>query len=182
MGFFCLRNKYHCTITIGDDMQNIKLSKNFWLSELVKSNTADRLGIDNWPTDEKVINSLKLVTRNVLQPVREYYDIPMNPNSGYRCLELNRVLKSKDTSQHPKGQAIDFEVPVISNFELASWVRRNVQFDQLILEMYNPKEGLNSGWVHCSYVSEDENRGEILTIFKKSAGGGVFPGLLSSRP
>ena len=49
------------------------------------------------------------------------------------------------------GQAADFEVAGHRNFEVAEWVRDNLEFDRLILEFYTPGDP-NSGWVHCSYV------------------------------
>jgi zinc D-Ala-D-Ala carboxypeptidase len=149
----------------------MKLSKNFSLSEMFKSATADRLGINNTTEDEVIIHNLKLLVDNVWQPARDYFG-PIVVNSAYRSLELNRAIKSKDTSQHIKGEAIDGEALYAGNFELASWISENTEFDQLILEFYTP--GLiSSGWVHCSY-SENNNRKEILTINKN----GVFQGLL----
>ena len=119
-------------------VQDVQLSQNFWLSELVKSSTADRLDIDNWPTEQYVIDNLTATVNAVLQPVRDYYGRPMTPNSGYRSLPLNRALRSKDTSQHVQGQAVDMEVPGVSNYDLAEWVMNNLEFDQLLLEFYYP--------------------------------------------
>jgi hypothetical protein len=61
-----------------------------------------------------------------------------------------------------RGQAVDFEVPGVSNYELAKWISENLIYDQLILENYTPGQP-NSGWVHCSVVS-GHNREECLTI------------------
>ena len=134
----------------------MKLSEHFSLQELTKSSTAERRGIANEPDDEAVEN-LIMVCETVLEPVREHYGIPFIPNSGFRCLELNRAIGSSDRSQHTTGEAVDFEVPGISNREVALWVKENCKFDQLILEFY--KEGdPSSGWVHCSYVIEGEIR------------------------
>jgi len=134
----------------------MKLSEHFSLQELTKSSTAERRGIANEPDDEAVEN-LIMVCETILEPVREQYGIPFIPNSGFRCLELNRAIGSSDRSQHTTGEAVDFEVPSISNKEVALWVKENCKFDQLILEFY--KEGdPASGWVHCSYVIEGENR------------------------
>ena len=155
-------------------MSNIQLSHNFWLSELVKSSTADRLGIDNWPTEQHIIDSLVVTATKVLQPIRDYYGVPMAPNSGYRCLTLNRALKSKDSSQHTKGQAVDVEIAGIGNYDLAEWVMNNLNFDQLLLEFYYPGKP-SSGWVHISYVSISQNRNQVLTINRN----GVFTGLLT---
>ena len=140
----------------------MKLSDHFSLQELTKSSTAERRGIANEPDDEAVEN-LIMVCETILEPVREHYGIPFIPNSGFRCLELNRAIGSSDRSQHTTGEAVDFEVPGISNREVALWVKDNCKFDQLILEFY--KEGdPSSGWVHCSYVIEGENR-ESARIF-----------------
>jgi len=85
-------------------------------------------------------------------------------NSGYRCYQLNEALNGSKTSQHIAGQAADFEVPGIANYDLALWISINLVYDQLILENYT--QGIsNSGWVHCSIVS-GQNRMQCLTINK----------------
>ncbi len=144
------------------------LSKNFSLAEMCHSATAIRLGIDNTTKDENTIKALRAVCQGILQPVRDHYGIPFRPSSGFRCLELNRALKSKDSSQHILGQAVDFEVPTVSNIDLALWIDNHLFFDQLILENYVSGDE-NSGWVHCSIIGE--NRREVLTYsggkFKK---------------
>lgn len=134
----------------------MQLSDHFTLSELTKSSTAERLGIANEPGSMEVEN-LIMVCDQILEPVRNHYDIPFTPSSGFRCLELNRAIGSSGNSQHVKGEAVDFEVPGIPNKEVALWVKDNCEFDQLILEFY--KEGVpDSGWVHCSYTIENDNR------------------------
>ena len=134
----------------------MKLSEHFSLSELTKSSTAERKGISNEP-DEEAIENLILVCDQILEPVRTHYGKPFVPNSGFRCLELNRAIGSSDKSQHVTGQAVDFEVPGEDNKDVALWVVENCTFDQLILEFYKEGEP-TSGWVHCSYVIERENR------------------------
>ena len=87
----------------------------------------------------------------------------VRPSSGYRCLELNRKLGSSDKSQHTRGQACDIEIPTVSNYELGVWVRDNLNYDTVLLEFY--KEDVpSSGWVHVSYVSEENNRKRALTF------------------
>lgn len=139
----------------------MKLSRNFTLSEMVKSQSAIRRGIDNTPND-KVIEKLKNTAIHILQPVRDHFNTAFVPTSGYRCLELNRAIGSKDTSQHIKGEAVDFEVPGVSNYDLAKWIEANLAFDQLILEYYDSGHP-NSGWVHCSFKTHG-NRGQAITI------------------
>ena len=134
----------------------MKLSDHFSLTELTKSETAIRKGIDNIPNETETEN-LIMVCSEILEPVREHYGIPFAPNSGYRCLELNRAIGSSDRSQHVQGKAVDFEIPGVDNKEVALWVKENCDFDQLILEFY--KEGdPTSGWVHCSYDVDKEHR------------------------
>ena len=134
----------------------MKLSEHFSLRELTKSSTAERRGIVNEADDEAVEN-LIMLCEMILEPVREHYGIPFIPSSGYRCPELNRAIGSSDRSQHTTGEAVDFEVPGISNKEVALWVKENCQFDQLILEFFKEADP-SSGWVHCSHILEGENR------------------------
>ncbi len=101
-----------------------QLSKNFSLKELTKSSTAIRLGIENVPNDEQLIN-LTHLTINVLQPVRDQFG-STKINSGLRVLKLNRKVGSSDTSQHIKGEAGDIECSSVSNLELAKWIRDNL--------------------------------------------------------
>jgi hypothetical protein len=137
------------------------LSEHFSIKELCRSEMADRLGIANTP-DEAAIACLKALCENVLEPIRAKFG-PFRPNSGFRCLDVNRAIGSKDNSQHRLGQAVDIECPPVSNDDLFDWVRMNLSFDQIIREF--AKEGDPfSGWVHVSYVSRDENRRKVTTI------------------
>ena len=140
----------------------MNLSEHFTLRELVKSQTAARMGIDNTP-DSFALAYLDRLCRNILEPVREHYGVAFSSSSGYRSPELCEAIGSSRKSQHAKGQAADFEVPGIDNLALAEWVKENLKFDQLILECYMPGNP-NSGWVHCSIA--DTLRGETLTYTK----------------
>ena len=142
---------------------NDRLSPHFKLREFEKSQIADRYEIDNTVRDEEVYNNLILLCKNILEPIRVHYGVPFSPSSGYRCLELNRKLGSSDKSQHTRGQACDIEIPTVSNYELGVWVRDNLDYDTVLLEFY--KEDVpSSGWVHVSYVSEENNRKRALTF------------------
>ena len=151
----------------------MKLSENFSLQELLKSQTALRKGIDNKPTDPSVVTNLQVLCEKVLQPVRTHFGKPVVINSGYRCPKLNKAIGSSSKSQHTKGMAADIEIPGLSNKELAEYIEDNLPFDQLILEFYNGVDP-NSGWVHVSYVSDSDNRKQTLTINKN----GTFPGFI----
>ena len=127
----------------------MRLSEHFKLHELTKSSTAARHGIDNTPNPAQIEN-LKLVCKNILEPVRANFHKSITPSSGFRSLELNRKIGSKDTSQHTKGEAVDFEIAGVDNKHLFDWIHNNLEFDQLILEFYKPEDP-QSGWVHASW-------------------------------
>ena len=143
----------------------MKLSENFSLIELTKSQTAERKGIDNTPSPVHQGN-LKLLCMHVLQPVRSHFNRIVSVSSGYRSEELCFAIGSKITSQHAKGQAADFEIYSLPNKELADWINETLNYDQLILEYWKEKEP-NSGWVHCSYKSEG-NRKQYLKAYKEN--------------
>ena len=142
--------------------ETIRVSKNFALSEMVKSATAERLNVDNSPSDIHLVKLTHLAI-HILQPVRDEFGV-ITINSGYRSPALNAKVGGSKTSQHCNGQAADFESFSTPNPDLAKWIANNLEFDQLILEFYdgvNP----NSGWVHCSYNLMG-NRKKILTALK----------------
>ena len=129
----------------------MNLTRNFTLSELTKSDTAIRKGINNNPSAEQ-IEKLKALCENILQPVRDHFG-RVKITSGFRSVELCEAIGSSSRSQHAKAEAADFECMGTDNAELADWIYANLEFDQLILEFYTPGEP-NSGWIHCSYVPE----------------------------
>lgn len=144
----------------------MKLSANFSLAELCKSQTAVRRGIDNTADSPSILESLTNLAVNILQPIREHYNIPYTPSSGFRSNALNEAIGGSKTSQHSRGQAADIEIPTVDNASLAQWIINNLEWDQLILEFYKKSEP-TSGWVHVSYNAEG-NRNEILTYDGKS--------------
>ena len=142
----------------------MQLSKHFSLSEMEKSQTATRKGISNKAGSGEIKNLTDLCYE-VLEPVRIKFDKPVIITSGYRSPELCEAIGSKATSQHAKGQAVDFEIAGVSNLQVALWIQNNCDFDQLILEFWKEEDNdPNSGWVHCSHKSE--NRGQYLIAYK----------------
>jgi zinc D-Ala-D-Ala carboxypeptidase len=131
----------------------VRLSKNFTLGELTKSQTAIRRGIDNTPS-LAAIDYLQGLVDNVLQPVRDHFGKPVDISSGYRSPQLNVAIGGSPTSHHCLGMAADFEIMGMDNKELAQWVRDNLKFTQLILEFYTDGD-TNSGWVHVGYDPKD---------------------------
>ena len=148
----------------------MQLSKHFKLQEFEKSQTAQRLGIKNKAGSGEIKN-LTDVCYGVLEKVRVKYDKPVIVTSGYRSPELCEAIGSKATSQHTKGEAVDFEVIGIANIQVAYFIEANCDFDQLILEYYCPDDD-QKGWVHCSFV-EGSNRKQVLTFDGKKYTNGL---------
>jgi hypothetical protein len=154
----------------------MNLSPNFTLAEMTKSETALRHGMDNEPGEQEIA-ALKLLCEKVLQPVRDHYGKGVKVNSGFRHPEVNAKVGGSKTSDHCRGQAADIEIPGVANAELAEWIRDNLEFRQLILEFYTP--GIpDSGWVHVSYVAED-NKKQVLTATKKDGKTVYLEGLVA---
>jgi len=123
---------------------NVK-SRYFTMDEMIKSETADRLGIDNRP-DEKAIFSIRNLM-SFLDMIRVLWGGPIYVNSGYRCPELNAAVGGVKKSQHVKGNAADITVgSKEKNKELFDMIVKNVKmlnFDQCINEN-------DYTWVHIS--------------------------------
>jgi hypothetical protein len=139
------------------------LSENFTLDELTKSQEATRLEIENIPNDEHISN-LILLCKNILQPVRYHFKMPLSVSSGFRSAALCEAIGSSAKSQHTKGQAADFEIFGVHNKEVSDWIVQNLDYDQCILEFWNPNDP-NSGWVHCSF-NDEGNRKQYLRASK----------------
>ena len=144
----------------------MKLTQNFSLNELTKSQTAERKGIDNTPSTEHQEN-LKSLCEMILQPIRDHFGQVVSVSSGYRSQELCVAIGSSTQSQHAKGEASDFEIFGISNKELADYIDQNLDYDQLILEYWKGEDEPNSGWVHCSYTNGN-NRKQYLRAYKEN--------------
>ena len=138
----------------------MRLSKNFVLSEITRSNTAKRLGIDNGPNKNHLRSIQRLIT-NLIQPMRDALG-PIRISSGYRNPNVNRAIGGSTKSQHCKGEALDLQFwkdGKICNKEIYDWVlSSNVEFDQMINEF-------DFAWIHISLKKED-NRKQVLEAYK----------------
>jgi len=138
----------------------MKLSKNLSLSEVIKSNTAIKNGIDNSPTLVHLKN-LEILAEKIFQPIREHFGVPIGISSGYRSKALNEAIPgSSKTSQHCKGQALDLDADIygkVTNKEIFDFIVENLEFDQVINEF-------NYSWIHVSY--SENNRGQVLDAKK----------------
>lgn len=139
------------------------ISKHISWSEAVKSKTAEKHEIENTP-NENQIQEMKKLAKNIFEPLREWAGHPIRVNSFFRSPELCLKLKSKATSQHTKGQAIDIDsLGEKTNAELFNYIKDNLSFDQLIWEFGDDE---NPDWIHVSFVNENTNRGNILKAIK----------------
>ena len=140
------------------------ISKHISYKEGVYSNTAARKGIDNTPNNDQ-LDCMELLANEVFEPLREYVAGPIKINSFFRCPELNTAIGGSSKSQHCKGQAIDIDDTFgrMTNAEMYHWIKKNLDFDQMIWEFGDDD---NPNWVHVSYVSPEKNRNRCLKAYK----------------
>lgn len=128
----------------------------FQLSEFLRSAKARALNLDNLPSFE-VVDNLRALRDNVLNPLREEYGQPIIVTSGYRSARLNAAVGGVANSQHLLGQAADIKAGrggIDANRTLFALIQRlNLPFDQLISEY-------NYSWIHVSY--SPRHRRQIL--------------------
>jgi len=141
----------------------MKISQHLTLAELIRSESAKRLGISNMPTEEHIEN-LKQLAENIFEPIRNHFDTPIYISSGYRSQALNSAIGGSTNSQHSKGMAIDIDMDGtdIKNSAIFDYAK-SLPFDQLIWE-FGTKE--NPDWVHISY--SPLNRKQILYATKRN--------------
>lgn len=143
----------------------MKLSKNLTLAEVVRSETAKRIGIDNSPSKEHLEN-LKVIAEKIFQPIRDHFKKPIHISSGYRSESLNKSLKgTSTTSQHMTGEALDIDNDgtSVSNLEIFQYIKDNLDFDTLIWEFGNEE---SPAWIHVSYRNGRPQRNRVLKATK----------------
>lgn len=136
--------------------RDLRLSPNFTLGELLRSELAARMGIDNTPPED-VLAALRRTAQG-LEYVRALLGVPVHVSSGYRCPELNLAVGSKQTSAHVRGQAADFEAPDYGTpLEVCRAIyASSIGFEQLIYE---------HTWVHISWPDQGEApRRQVMTL------------------
>lgn len=125
------------------------LSENFTFEEFERSEIAEKYNINNKITKDLIRNNIKELVFNVLQPLRDKINKPINISSGYRCLKLNEKVGGVPTSQHVMGQAADITVDDMTSYEIASVIiEMGLPFDQM---------GLYDDFIHISVSSRQRN-------------------------
>jgi hypothetical protein len=145
----------------------VPVTMHFTIEELYASDTAKRLGIDNKPSVQQMINLVYLAAY-VLEPLRVAMDEPIKIGSGFRCKALNKAVGGVYNSQHLKGQAADLCIDgdIQKGRKWFEYIKKNLPFDQLIWE-HNSK---GTYWVHVSFVFPDfgKNRRQVIdNLLKK---------------
>ena len=141
----------------------MKLTKNFSLEEMYRSDTAQRCGIDNKPQTEEVVENLRALCTEVLQPLRDHLGKPVVVSSGYRCKDLNKKVEGVENSQHLKGEAADIKVRDREELiDVMRYIMDETDFDQLIREKSGSTE-----WVHVSHKRNGNNRRMVLRLARK---------------
>lgn len=144
----------------------IPVTADITLNELLASQTATRLNIDNMP-DAKILTNLVESAIFLWQPTRDILGQPIVITSGYRSPLLNSRIGGSVNSAHKFGYAIDFSCPAFGNtrqvvaFLIKEFRKRGMRFDQLILEYpRNP-----NSWVHLGYKNANgRQRKQAFTI------------------
>lgn len=138
----------------------MQISDHISFKEATRSNTAKRLGIDNDPGDYEKTN-MTGVALNIFEPLREWVGGPIKITSFYRCEELNRAIGGSSRSQHCQGRAIDLDDTFghKTNAEMFEYIRKNLNFDQLIWEFGDEN---NPDWIHVSFIAQDGNRLRVM--------------------
>ena len=146
----------------------MKLSEHLDLSEVIRSESAKRNGISNMPTEAHIAN-FKLLAEKVFEPIRLNFRCPINLSSGYRSVELNRIIGGSLTSQHCTGEAIDIDMDgtphAVTNKMVFNYIKDYLEFDQLIWEFGTDD---NPDWVHVSYESTGKQRKQVLKAYKQN--------------
>ena len=123
----------------------MNLTPHFTLEELIASDTADQMGIDNVPSETEIYRLAQLAGK--LEDIRSLLGgFPLLVSSGFRCQALNTAIGGATTSAHLYGCAVDFTVPQFGNpYKICSYLTEleGFLYDQLINE-----EGSGARWVH----------------------------------
>ena len=142
----------------------MEITSHFTKEEFERSGSAIRNGIDNTIKEKGVLNNIKALCENVLEPVRVGIGVPIIISSGYRSKQLNRAINGATNSQHCKGEAADIYIKNEGRKGLQKILKyiidNDIIFDQLIWE-YN-------SWIHVSYKRTGVNRNQILTCYKSN--------------
>jgi hypothetical protein len=147
-----------------------QLTPHFSLHELVRSDAADRNGIDNVPTDPRILANL-LQTAQMLERIRAALNCPILISSGYRSEALNTLVGGQGRSDHMDGLAVDWRAPAAGSplaiaRRLEPLVDR-LQIGQLIYE------NLGAQWIHTGVPVPRKKANRVITITRNGVTVGI---------
>lgn len=151
---------------------SFQLSEHFSLGELTVTSNAALQGVNRLLSDTQLQKLTKLARH--AEGIRRICGLPVRIHSGFRSLALNGATAgSSKTSQHPKCEAIDFDIIGMSLEDAFTKLRAEAAagrfvFGQLILECAQRDYG-TSRWLHCSVIGTmDQSKvGQVLTMVEK---------------
>lgn len=157
-------------------IEDIQLSPNFSLFELTHTDS-EALQSENRNLTEDQVEKLRCLAVHC-EAIRAICgNSPVKIHSGYRSPGLNgATIGSSRTSQHPKCEAVDFDVPgqpVEDSFNSLLCAAREgrFKFGQLILEQAERSYGLVK-WCHCSLAGtlDPKKVGQVMLMKSGSDG------------
>lgn len=151
------------------------ISEHISFEEATASGTAERLQIDNTPSEE-ILEVMKRTAEAVFEPLRNHFDCRIAITSFFRCQKVNAELEKNPSvmaskkSRHMFGEAMDINGNVygrVTNRQIFDWIRENIEFDQLIWEDINGDP--EPEWIHVSVKTGEgaKNRKEVLRRFRE---------------
>ena len=137
----------------------LPLSKHYNLGQLSKHSIVAKSAIPKGGNmgkkQQEIIDNLKTLAVNVLDPIKEQY-----PN----VMVTNAFRNRTGSSQHNTGNAADLQFSGVSKkeyYDIAIWISENIPHDQLLLEYKNTGSG--NPWIHIS-LKESGNRAQVMTF------------------
>jgi len=144
-------------------------SKYFKLEEFLRSETAEKEKINNIPR-EKDLENLQWLCIKILDPLRNKLGKPVYITSGYRSIELNKVIggATNPISKHTEGKASDIKAEGMTAKELFDFIinETKLPYDKVILEF--------DKWVHITYDRNKKKQRGIKEIAVKENGKTVY--------
>tara|TARA_R100001198_G_scaffold95750_2_gene82788 strand:+ start:659 stop:1150 length:492 start_codon:yes stop_codon:yes gene_type:complete len=135
--------------------------KNFNAIEFYGSRTARLHKIENTPNEQATLENLDILADKA-QEMRDLIEKPIHITSGYRSLELNRMLiGSSSDSYHMYGLAFDFVIGGMTPVEICKFFINKIRCDKMIASyLWDRKNRCYKKWVHVqinNQAKEDNN-------------------------
>ena len=144
---------------VGGVNYSLPLSRHYNLGQLSKHSVVAKSAIptggNKGKTQQEIIDNLKTLAVNCLDPIKDKY-----PN-----VIVTNAFRNKQTgSQHNIGEAADLQFSGASKkdyYDIAIYISENIPHDQLLLEFKNTGSG--NPWIHIS-CKAGGNRTQIMTF------------------